>query len=188
MPDSNEQLIQESLQVVPGGHHGTGLHVPYPAFASGDGSSWTAVMDPSVMTGFGFPGSNMMPGQYIVGSEMIWSQDPLLMGYQFLNPVAIEQTPNMLSDQSIPNSIDSVSQITPAFCSMAVNGSVQGIVPVGQSTVIPSAPDIPSGVENIISTSTTSSSQGESSAPQGCNSKSTCQATSTSTSKTSATA
>jgi hypothetical protein len=166
LPDSSDPLIQETLPIVPGGHHGAGLHMPYPTFASGDGSSWTAVMDPSVMAGFGFPGSNMMPGQYIVGSEMIWSQDPLLMGYQFLNPVAIDQTPNMLSDQSIPNSVDSVSHITPAFCSMAVNGSVQGIIPGGQSAVMTSSSDMPSGVENTISTPTTSSSQSESSAPQ----------------------
>lgn len=148
-----------------GGQHSGGLHMPYSAFASGDGSSWTAVMDPSMMAGFGFPGSNVLPGQYIVGSEMIWSQDPLLMGYQFLNPVALEQSPNMQMDQSIPNSVESVSQITPAFCSMSMNGSVQGIVP-GPEAMIPSTPDIPSGVENSISTPPTSSSQGQSSAPQ----------------------
>lgn len=138
-----------------------GLHMPYSAFAAGDGSSWTAVMDPSMMASFGFPGSNVMTGQYIVGSEMIWSQDPLLMGYQFLNPVAVEQA---TLDQSIPNSTDSVSQITPTFGSMVLNGSVQGNTSGGPASVIPSTPDIPACVEHTISTPPTSSTQ--SSAPQ----------------------
>ena len=146
------------------GHNGSGLHMPYSTFASGDGNSWTAVMDPSIMTGFGFPGSNMIPGQYIVGSEMIWNQDPLLMGYQYLNPVALEPTPNVQIDQSVPNSIDSVNRVTPAFCSMAINGSAEQIE-AGTVPVIQSTPEVTTSVEGT-TTSTSSPSQCQSSAPQ----------------------
>ena len=145
--------------------------MPYSTFTSGDGGSWTTVMDPSMMAGFGFPGSNLMPGQYIVGSEMIWSQDPLanplLMGYQLLNPVAMEQATNVPMDQTVPNSVDSVGQIGPAFGSMALNGgSIQGIVPVGPAAMIPSTPGTPGGVDSSISVPPTSSTQVQSSAPQ----------------------
>lgn len=148
---------------MPGGHPSGGLHMPYSAFPAGDGSSWTAVMDPTMMASFGFPGSNVLPGQYIVGSEMIWSQDPLLMGYQFLNPVAVEQATNVHLDQSIPSSTDSVNQITPTFGSIALNGSVQGSASGAPASVIPSTPDMSAGIENTISATTTST---QSSAPQ----------------------
>ena len=167
MQDSNDTLIQDSLQFVPTGHHGSGLHMPYSAFTPGDGSSWTAVMDPNLMTSFGFPGSNVMPGQYIVGSEMIWNQDPLLMGYQFVNPVALEPTPSVQVEQSVPNSVDSISQITPAFNSMAVNGSAQQIVETAPVGLNQSTADVTSCVHSTCnSTPTCSSNHGQSSAPQ----------------------
>ena len=164
MPDANDALIQDSLHFVPSDHHGSGLHMPYSTYASGDGSSWTAVMDPSMIAaGFGFPGSNVMPGQYIVGSEMIWNQDPLLMGYQFLNPIPIEPVPDVQMDQN--SQADSVGQITPAFSAMAVNGSGQGVDETMPTTVTPNAVDVD---ENVSSNSVpiTSSSHGQNSAPQ----------------------
>ena len=137
MTDAND-VIQDSLQFVPSGHHASGLHMPYSAFTSGDGSSWTAVMDPTMIAaaGFGFPGSSVIPGQYIVGSEMIWNQDPLLMGYQFLNPIPLEQAANVQLDPTVTSGIDSIGQVTPAFGAMSINGSVEGVaepVPVSIS-------------------------------------------------------
>lgn len=171
LPESSDQLIPESLQFVPASTpHGGGLHMPYSTFTSGEGGSWTTVMDPAMMAGFGFPGSSLMPGQYFVGSEMIWSQDPLanplLMGYQLLNPVAMDQSGSVPLDQTIPTSVDPIGNLTPAFGTMALNGSMQGVVPVGPATMIPGTPGTPGGIENPTPTPTTTSSHGQSSAPQ----------------------
>ena len=140
--------------------------MPYSTYASGDGSSWTAVMDPSMIAAsFGFPGSNVMPGQYIVGSEMIWNQDPLLMGYQFLNPVQLETVSDLQIDQN--SQTDSVGQITPAFSSMSVNGSAPGFEESVPITVIPTTLNTDGGAENNTTNSApTTSSHGQSSAPQ----------------------
>ena len=144
--------------------------MPYSTFAPGEGGSWTTVMDPAMMAGFGFPGSNLIPGQYFVGSEMIWNQDPLanplLMSYQLLNPVAMDQSGSLPLDQTIPTSIDPIGNLAPSFGAMALNGSMQGIVPVGPTPVIPSTPGTPGGIENLVPTLTTTSSQTQSSAPQ----------------------
>ena len=164
---TNDALLQDSLQFMPGGHHAGGLHMPYSAFTSGDGSSWTAVMDPTMMAAatFGFPGSSMIPGQYIVGSEMIWNQDPLLMGYQFLNPVPLEQTANVQLDLAPTSTVDSVGQITPAFGALSVNGSVQSVTESLPVTISASTLDTANSVENT-SASTTTASQAQSNAPR----------------------
>ena len=170
MTNSDDALIQDSLQFMPSGHHTGGLHMPYSAFTSGDGSSWTAVMDPSMIAAasFGFPGSSMIPGQYIVGSEMIWNQDPLLMGYQFLNPVPLEQTANLQLDPSVSTSVESVSQIAPAFGALSVNGSVPSAVESVPVTNTQASLDVTVSAENTTSTSTptSSTSLAHSSAPR----------------------
>jgi hypothetical protein len=169
MADPND-VIQDSLQFMPGGHHASGLHMPYSAFASGDGSSWTAVMDPTMMAaaGFGFPGSSMIPGQYIVGSEMIWNQDPLLMGYQFLNAIPLEQTANVQLDPTTSNSVDSIGQITPAFGAISINGSMQGVSEPVPVTISANTLDTTKSVESTASASAPagSASQAQNSAPQ----------------------
>lgn len=159
-------MMQDSLQFMPGGPHSSGLHtMPYSAFTSGDGSAWTAVMDPSMIAaaGFGFPGSSGFPGQYVVGSDMIWNQDPLLMGYQFLNPMPTEEAANVQLDPAVTSTVDPIGQVTPAFGSISINGSVGESAPVTVST---DSMEMPSVVEGTVATQPTPTAQTLSSAPQ----------------------
>ena len=178
---SELQSTPENLMFMHTGPHSAGLHMPYSPFPSGDGS-WTSSFDPNLMTaGFGFPAHNMMTAQplqnqfYFPGADMgIWGQDPLsnplLMSSYLLSPVAMDQqqlagAAVTLDGTGVTSAVDPVTGLAQGFSGIAVNGSMQGMIPMGQ-TLLPGIPGTPGGVENTSQNSTSSSNHGQSSAPQ----------------------
>lgn len=147
----------------------------YSPFPSGDGS-WTPSFDPTLVpAGFGFAGPSMMNPQhlqnqfYFPGADMgIWGQDPLsnplLMNYPLLSPVAMDQQSSTVALDA--NTVDPITGLGPNFSGMTLNGSMPGMMPMGQTALIPNVPSTPGGVEAPPQDSGTSVSQGQSNAPQ----------------------
>lgn len=168
----------ESLMFMTAGPHGGALPMTYSPFPTGDGS-WTPTFDPSIVpTGFGFAGPNMMNPQhlqnqfYFPGADMgIWGQDPLnnplLMNYPLLSPMAMDQQGSAMTlDGNVTNAIDPVAGLGQGFSGMALNGTMPGVIPVGQTPLIPNTPSTPGGIESSPQDPGTSASVGQSSAPQ----------------------
>ncbi len=179
-PLSSEQQLPEGLMFMPAQAGGAPVHMSFSPFPSGDGS-WTPTFDPNIMSaaGFGFAAApSMMPHQhmqnqfYFTGADVgIWGQgDPLM--YLLGPTMAMDQSGSTVAlDPTMTSSVDPITGLAHGFTGMALNGTMQGMMPVGQTSVMASPTGVsPAGMENSAQNSgadvSSVASQGQNSAPQ----------------------
>lgn len=193
MTDSSGQNIDPSVFLATAAPQNL---MSYSPFASVDGSWTPSAYDPSLLTAFGF-NAGMMSGQalnpafYFPGStgdlsSGIWGQDSagaaaaaaatnqLMLNSFMMNPLSMDQ--QQLSNSEVVtldgniaavNTIDPMVGLGPAFSGMSVNGGVANVMQLEQSSMLPTTPETPGGVEGAPSQPVPPvSSQGQNTAPQ----------------------
>ena len=132
---------------------------------------------------FYFPGTTT--GDLTSG---VWGQDStgaaaaaaaatnqLMLSSFMMNPLSVDQQQQLSNSEVVPldgniaavNTIDPMLGLGPAFSGMAVNGGVANVMQLEQSSVLPSTPETPGGVEGTTTQATPPvSSLGQNTAPQ----------------------
>ena len=139
----------------------------YTPFTSVDGT-WppAATYDPSLMAAFGFAPNMMQQQFYFPGTQdmNIWGQDPisnpLMMNYPLLSPVNVEQQQMAGSEVTLdtntaapaPTVVDPTG-LAQGFSGMMLNGTVQGVMAMSPTTMIPNVAGAPV-VETIVTAPT----------------------------------